>query len=97
MHPVHHYPLCRDGLIDCYILYAGGIPASVAATMNDGGNVSLEFVSTVPEMRRRGYAQIVCKKAVSDAFGAGACIVTVRAVASRLYQSIGFTPYNHAI
>lgn len=100
MHPVHHYPLVRDGLMDCYIFYADGVPASVAATMNDGGNVSLEFVSTVPEMRRLGYARAVCKRDVSNAFNAGVRIVTVRAIeaiASRLYQSIGFTPYNHAI
>lgn len=97
MHPVHHYHLCEEGLMKCYILYHDDIPVSVAATMDDHGAVSLEFVATIPEMRRRGFAKAVCERAVTDAFLDGAFIVTVRAVdaaARRIYQSMGFKVYR---
>lgn len=100
MHPVYHYALCKMGLMKCYIAYCGNIPVSVAAIMDNNGIASLEFVATVPEMRRQGFAKLVCERAVLDAFADGSRIITVRAVdarAARLYQSIGFKTYNHAI
>ena len=100
MHPIYHYPLCQNGLMKCYICYSNGIPVSVAAIMNNNGVVSLEFVATIPEMRRRGLAKAVCEKAVCDALEEGAKIITVRAVdstAGKLYQSLGFKAYNYAI
>ena len=68
--------------------------------IDNDGIASLEFVATVPEMRRRGFAREVCEKAIYDAFMDGAKIVTVRAinaVAGKVYQSIGFKAYNYAI
>lgn len=100
MHPVYHYPLCKKGLMKCYIAYHDSEPASAAAIMDNNGVASLEFVATMPEMRRQGYAKSVCEKAVSEAFADGAKIVTVRAAdsaAAHLYQSIGFRAYNYAI
>lgn len=100
IHPDYHYPLCESGLIRCYMLLHEEAPVAVAAILDNDGIASLEFVATVPEMRRRGFAQTVCACAVRDAFANGSRIVTVRAIdaaAGRLYQSIGFNPYNFAI
>lgn len=100
MHPIYHYPLCRDGILKCYILYHQGIPVSVASIMDNNGIASLEFVATIPEMRRQGFARAVCDKAVEEAFLDGAKIVTLRAidaVAGKLYQTIGFGAYNYVI
>lgn len=100
IHPVFHYPLCREGQMKCYILYADNEPVAVCAIADHHGIASLEFVAVLPGMRRKGYAKAVCKKAIDDAFADGAKIVTVRAInpaVSLLYQSLGFTAYNHAI
>lgn len=97
IHPVNHFIWCEKMGVKCYILYHNDIPVSVTAIMNNNGAASLEFVGTVPEMRRKGYAKAVCEKAVSDAFADGTSIITIRAInrsAARLYQSIGFTAYN---
>lgn len=100
MHPIYHYPLCRDGFLKCYILYHQGIPASVASIMDNNGIASLEFVATIPEMRRQGLARAVCEMAVEEAFWDGAEIVTLRAidaVAGKLYHTMGFRAYNYVI
>lgn len=99
IHPVHHFPLCKNGMLNCYMMYRDNIPVSVAAIMDDHGVASLEFVATIPEMRRKGLARAVCEKAVCDVFSNGAKIVTVRAInltAAKLYRSVGFKTYNHA-
>lgn len=94
IHPEFHYPLCRDGLLRCYMAREGdGRAVSVAAAAVDRESVTLEFVATLPERRRQGLARAVCRRAVDDAFNSGAEIVTVRAidgVAAKLYESIGF-------
>lgn len=100
MHPVYHYPLCKKGFMKCYIMYHNNVPVSVASTMNNHGIVSLEFVATIPEMRRQGFAKSVCEKAVNDALADGAKIITVRAAnaaAGRLYQAVGFQAYNYVL
>lgn len=100
IHPVYHYPLCQKGLLKCIILYKNDVPAAVAAIADNSGIASLEFVATIPEMRRQGLAQTVCAKAVEDAFNDGAKIITVRAVdavAKKIYESLGFSSYNHAL
>lgn len=96
IHPVNHFNWVKSGA-KCYILYHDDIPASVAAVMDNGVAASLEFVGTVPEMRKRGLAGTVCERAVSDAFADGAFIITLRAsnrAAARIYQALGFKAYN---
>jgi len=101
MHPVYHYSLCEKGCLDCYIAYdEEGMPVSIASVMNNKGVASLEFVATVQEARRKGYAQTVCEYALDDTFAGGVEIVTVRAanlVAGRLYEKMGLKAYNYAI
>lgn len=45
----------------CYILYHDNVPVSVASIMDNNGAASLEFVGTVPEMRRKGFAKAICE------------------------------------
>lgn len=100
VHPVYHWPLCRQGAMQGYVLYHNGQPAAAAFTMENDGVVSLELVATRPELRRRGFAKAVCTRAVSEALAAGAKLVTVRAVnssAARLYAGLGFRSCNHAM
>ena len=100
MHPIYHYPLCQEGIMKCYTLYNQGRPVAVASVIDNSGIASLEFVATIPEMRRQGFSRMVCEKAVYDAFAEGAKIVTVRAIdsiASKVYESIGFKAYNYVI
>lgn len=100
MHPEYHYPLIEKGLMSCYILYRNNMPVSVVATMNNRGIVSLEFVVTIPEMRRQGFAKYICSKVVCDTFNDGAKIVTARAVnalSGKLLEKVGFTAYNYVM
>lgn len=97
IHLVNHFVWCEKLGVKCYILYHDDTPVSVTAIMDNNGAVSLEFVGTIPEMRRKGFARAVCEKAVSDAFADGASIITIRAInraAERLYQSLGFKVYG---
>lgn len=96
IHPVNHFIWCEKMGMKCYILYYDNTPVSVASIMDNNGVDSLEFVGTIPEMRKKGFAKAVCEKAVSDAFADGASIITIRAInaaAARLYKSIGFKVY----
>lgn len=100
LHPVHHAPLMKVGRIRCHVLYEEGKPVSAAVTMAKEGAVSLEFVATLPDFRRRGYSAAVCRQAVADALRQGAEIVTLRAVSpavARLYARMGFRAYNHVL
>lgn len=101
MHPVYHYLFCEKGHLDCFIAYnEKGEPVSIASVINNKGVASLEFVATVPEARRKGFARAVCEQAVAGVFANGAKLVTVRAAnlsAGRLYGKIGFKAYNYAI
>lgn len=100
LHPVYHYPLCRDGRLRCFLYCEDGVPVSACALAWGGEAPSLEFVVTAPHARRRGLARNVCQYAVKEAFRGDAKLVTVRAIDGRaggLYRSIGFRDYNHAI
>lgn len=100
IHPEYHYPICEKGLLHCYIAYDGNLPVAIASIMNNEGVSSLEFVATVPKMRRKGFAKAVCERAVEEAFADGAKIITVRAAnlsAGKLYEKIGFKAYNYAL
>lgn len=60
---IYHYPLCGDGIMKCYIMYNRNVPAAVASVINNNGIASLEFVATISQMRRQGFAKAVCEKA----------------------------------
>ena len=95
IHPVNHYHWCKKGKLIPYITYQNGVPAAIAAILNNNCIASLEFVATLDEYRRKGLARAVCVAAIRDAFINGAKIITTRAFhpASLLYQSLGFQIY----
>lgn len=97
IHPVNHFTWCEKRNVKCYIMYHDNIPVSVASIMDNKGIASLEFVATIPEMRRKGFAKAVCETAINEAFSDGASIITTRSInasAAKLYQSIGFKFYG---
>lgn len=96
LHPSNHYHHCLKGTVRCYVTYdSQGQPVSVAGMMdNRKGIFSLEFVSTAPEYRNRGFATATCARALEDAFQSGAEMVTVRAygdAGKKLGRALGFT------
>ena len=100
IHPVHHFNLVKRDLMRCYILYVDEKPVSVAATMDSRGIVSLELVGTLPAFRKNGYAKAVCAVAIRDAIDSQCRLLTVRAnsaASARIYRSLGFKVYNHAL
>jgi GNAT superfamily N-acetyltransferase len=95
IHPTNHFEICKNGIMNCYIGYYQGKPASVAAILNNGRISSLEFVATLEEYRRLGLAKALSQKAVEEAFMNGSDIVTTRAFvdAKNIYKSLGFQCY----
>ena len=91
-HWINHYHLCSRGEIRCYIAYDNGVPAAVSSTLKNGGFYSLEFVTTLPEYRRRGLAAALCQTAIDEAFRDGAEMVTIRAYdeSKKLGEKLGF-------
>lgn len=68
--------------------------------VDDLDAAALELVATLPEYRRRGFARAVCAKALREEITCGAALFTVRAngaASARVYRSLGFRVYNHAL
>jgi ribosomal protein S18 acetylase RimI-like enzyme len=95
IHPENHYHWCKDGRMAAYIAYSEGEAVSVAAVLNHNGVCSLEFVATLPDFRRRHFAEAASIAAINGAFTDGAKIITLRAFdpARRLYEKLGFETY----
>jgi ribosomal protein S18 acetylase RimI-like enzyme len=95
IHPINHYDICKNGIMNCYIGYYYGKPVSVAAILNNDRISSLEFVATLNEHRRLGLATALSQKAVEEAFMNGVEIVTTRAFADakNIYKALGFKCY----
>ena len=95
IHPINHYHWCEKNLLIPYIVCCEDNPVAISAILNNKGIASLEFVATLPEYRRRGFAKAASITAIKDAFANGAKIITLRAFfpASILYQSLGFQIY----
>ncbi|MDR2515706.1 MAG: GNAT family N-acetyltransferase [Christensenellaceae bacterium] len=79
-HPKNHLHLLDEGKMTCFLGFFKGEAVSTCAILSDGGAASLEFVSTEPKFRRRGFAAALCDEALAYAFGRGASSVSVRAV-----------------
>jgi len=95
IHPINHYHWCEKNLLIPYIVYFEDKPVAVSAILNNNGVASLEFVATLPEYRRKGFARAASIVAVRDAFANRVSIITLRAFhpANLLYQSLGFQIY----
>ncbi len=92
IHPRNHYHLLANGRLRCYLGYVDGSAVTTAAILDNEGVGSLEFMVTVPEHRRRGFAKAVCLFALRDAFRAGVKTVSVRTIGDgrMLGRSLGF-------
>ena len=95
IHTINHYHWCEANLLIPYIVYCEDKPVAVSAILNNNGIASLEFVATLPEYRRKGFARAASIVAVRDAFADRVSIITLRAFhpANLLYQSLGFQIY----
>ena len=91
----HYYPLVARAELSCYLAFLDGKPIATAATIQDGAQASLEFVSTLEAYRHRGAASAVCIAALRELQQGDVHIVTLRASheAIPLYTRLGFKPY----
>jgi ribosomal protein S18 acetylase RimI-like enzyme len=77
----------------------GGGPVAFAALLVIGDAAFLDHVVTFPGARRRGYAEALTRRALSEAAAAGAASTFLLAEpdrpAERMYRRIGFEPVAH--
>ena len=93
--PDLYYPLCESEKMACFLGYCGETPVATSATMNNNGNGTLEFISTLPDFRKKGIGAAVCRAAINQLIGDGATLISLRARAMgvSLYASLGFKAY----
>ena len=94
-HPVHHFRLCREGAMACYIGFIEGRAAGVCCVMRRGDLAALYLVATEPDLRRRGVATALCEFAIGEAVRSGAGLLTACAwpAAKKLARKLGYTYY----
>ena len=77
----------------------GGGPVAFASLLVIGDAAFLDHVVTFPEARRRGYAEALTRRALSEAAAAGGASTLLLAEpgrpAERIYRRIGFEPVAH--
>lgn len=93
--PESYYPLCESGKMVCYMGYDGNKPVTTLAAMNHEGNATLEFISTLPEHRKKGIATEICRAAIRQLANDGVYMISLRAfpMGVSLYESLGFRSY----
>lgn len=95
MHPVHHYHLCTQGDMACYIGFIDGQAAGVCCMMKRGELAALYLVATAQEYRHKGIATAVCMAAIDDAEQEGTQLFTACAWPSikTLMRRLGYMYY----
>jgi DNA-binding transcriptional MerR regulator/GNAT superfamily N-acetyltransferase len=95
VHPEHHYHLCEQGDMPCYIAYIDGQAAGVCCMMKNGDLAALYLAATVPEHRHKGIATALCTTAIDDAAREGAKLFTACAWPSikTLMRKLGYMYY----
>ena len=76
-----------------YVGYAGGRPVTSAAAVTAGGVVGLYSVATLPQYRRRGYAEAIMRQVLEQVSrGAGIERTVLQATSSglSLYEAMGY-------
>ncbi len=91
----HYTPWLTQGKFSFYLACLNGVPVATAATIEDGDQASLEFVSTLKEHRCQGAATAACVEALRQLQHRGVRVVTLRSSseAVALYERLGFRPY----
>lgn len=84
---------CKEAAF--YLVTLNGVPVATAATVRDGDQATLEFVSTLEAYRKLGAATAVCTYALQELRNQRVRVVTLRAEdgAVPLYTKLGFVPY----
>jgi ribosomal protein S18 acetylase RimI-like enzyme len=84
----------RTGMLRAALLRDGGKPVATAILMLGAGVAELAGVGTVPDHRRRGFAQRVCRLLLGAYFADGFDIAWLSAApeADGLYRKLGFQP-----
>jgi GNAT superfamily N-acetyltransferase len=95
VHPAHHYHLCEQGDMACYVGFMDGQAAGVCCMLKRGDLAALYLVATTPEQRHKGIATAVCTAAIGDAQREGAQLFTACAWPSikPLMRKLGYLYY----
>jgi GNAT superfamily N-acetyltransferase len=94
--PEQYYPLCKDGIIKCFLGYVNNKSVSTSMTlMTDNGVGKIEWVSTLPDFRRKGIGKALCCAGIEQLLNDGVSIITLtaREMGVSLYKSLGFKVY----
>ena len=88
----HYYSWIEKGYLNIYLGELDGIPATAAATIQNGDTGSLEFVATLEKYRRKKAAATVCSEAINDLLKNGVRTVTLSSCGGSypLYEGLGF-------
>ncbi len=86
---IHAESSIEDQNLRCYIGRVDGEPASVSMAYVSNGIVGVYGVATLPEYRRRGYAQALTRAAVQSGLGLPA-LLQPSPMAESMYQRMGF-------
>ena len=91
-HAENHLHLIKSGKLTAFLGIADGTPVATCGILNNDGVASLEFVSVLPDYRKRGIARLLCQNALGYAFANGAVVVTTRAIGggTGLCKALGF-------
>ena len=92
--PDYYYPVCESGKMICFLGYIDDKPVGTSMTlMNENKIGRLEWVSTLPEYRKKGIGTAVCCAGIEQLINDGACIITAEEGDSSLHTRLGFKVY----
>jgi GNAT superfamily N-acetyltransferase len=94
--PEQYYPLCNNGIIKCFLGYFNDKPVSTSMVFKtDNGIGRLDWISTLPDYRKKGIGTAVCLAGMEQLIKDDAFIITLCAtqMGVSLYESLGFKIY----
>ena len=91
-HAQNHMHLIESGKLTAFLGLVDGVHVATCGILNNNGIASLEFVSTLPDFRKRDLAAALCQNALRYTFSRGTKVVTTRAIGSgrTLCKALGF-------
>ena len=90
-HAKNHFHLIESGKLTAFLGFADDVPVATCGILGQD-IASLEFVSVLPDYRKRGIAMALCQYALTLTFILGARAVTTRAIGDgrKLCKALGF-------